>query len=143
LSKLYVLAKLLSWGWNVSPQKVLLLGRPGLFAQGVQDILERQGDIELCAPCATSTDAAIHIQAFGPDVVVIADEGMTDADLVAHVLRTHPNLPVVCVGLQESVAHVYRSEQVAATSTSLLEAIRGLRGPALCGSPSHSSTEDN
>jgi len=92
-------------------------------------------------PQAMTVDATAHIEAFGPDVVVIADEGAADTALVAHVLRTYPDLPVVCVGLEESVVHVYRSEQVAATSTSLLDAIRGLLAPAPRGESSRSTDE--
>ncbi len=110
----------------MSQQRVLLLGRPGLLAQGVQDILERQSDMEIFGPHAMAVDAIAHIEALDPNVVVIADEGSTDAALVVHILRTYPDLPVVRVGLEESMVHVYRSERVAATSASLLDAIRGL-----------------
>jgi len=119
----------------VSQQRVLLLGHPGLFAQGVQDILEQQDDIEIFARHGMTVDAAAHIETLGPDVVVIANEGATGIALVAHILRTHPDLPVVHVGLEESVVHVYRSERVAATSASLLEAIRGLLARASYDKP--------
>ena len=115
----------------MSQQRVLLLGRPGLFAQGIQDILERQSDMEIFGPYPMTVDAVAHIEAFGPDVVVIANEGSTNDALVAHILRTYPDLPVVRVGLEESMVHVYRSERVAATSTSFLDAIRGLLDDSL------------
>ena len=115
----------------MSQQRVFLLGRPGLFAEGVRDILERQSDMEIFGPYVMTVDAIAPIEAFGPNVVVIADEGAADAALVGDILRTYPDLPVVRVGLEESMVHVYRSERVAATSTSFLDAIRGLLDDSL------------
>jgi chemotaxis response regulator CheB len=119
-----------SWGWNVSQQRVLILGRSGLFAQGVQDILEQENDIEVCASHPMTVDGANQIRALGPDVLILANDGTTDAALVGHILRTYPDLPIVRVGLEDSVIRVYRSEQVAATSAGLLDTIRGLLAPA-------------
>jgi NAD-dependent dihydropyrimidine dehydrogenase PreA subunit len=127
----------------MSEQRVLLLGRRGLFAQGVQDILEQEGHMEVLVLRALPVDGLARIASFDPDVVVIADEGMADTALVAHILRVHPNLPVVCVGLEESVVYLYRSEQVAATSASLLDAIRGLPTPASHNELSHSLPTDD
>jgi len=86
----------------MSRQRVLLLGRHGLLAQGVRDILERQSDMEISGPHAPSMDAVAHIKEFDPDVIVITSEGPTDAALVARIVRTCPDLPVVCVGLEEA-----------------------------------------
>jgi chemotaxis response regulator CheB len=97
-----------------------------LFAQGVCEILERESDIELLGPRAIAGDAVAHIEAFDPDVVVIAEEDPSDADLVVQILRVRPDLPLVRVGLEENAVRVHRIAQVAATSTSLLDAIRRL-----------------
>lgn len=110
----------------MNPRRVLLLGRPGLFAQGVRDILERESDIEVLGLHAVAGDAVTDVESFDPDVVIIAEEDPSDADLVVQILRTYPDLPLVRVDLEEKAVHVHRSEQVAATSTSLLDAIRGL-----------------
>jgi NAD-dependent dihydropyrimidine dehydrogenase PreA subunit len=127
----------------VSEQRVLLLGRRGLFAQGVQEILEREGQMEVLVLHAMPVDTVARIASFSPDVVVIADESATYTALVAHVLRVYPDLPVVRVGLEESVVRVYRSEQVTATSASLLNTIRDLSAQPSNGNHLHFAPRTN
>lgn len=123
-------------------RRVLLLGHPGLFAQGVRDILERESDIEVLGLRALASDAVALIQTFDPDVVVITEEDPSDADLVVQILRTCPDLPLVRVDLEEKAVHIHRSEQVAATSTSFLDAIRGLPAQMSRGDFPHRAADD-
>ena len=110
----------------MSRHRVLLLGSQSLLAAGIEDILKRQGDIEVLGPYAMTNDAVSHTKALGPDLVVIADESPTDTALVALILQVHPELPIINVGLEESRVQIYKSERVAATAASFLATIRSL-----------------
>ncbi|MCP4543505.1 MAG: hypothetical protein GY832_40855 [Chloroflexi bacterium] len=111
---------------DVKQQRILLIGSQGLFLQGICDILERESDLKVLGPHATSVDVTACIEAIHPDVIIITEESSINADLLSRALRTYPDMPIIRVGLKETVVHVYRSEQVVATRTSLLHAIRML-----------------
>ena len=126
----------------MSQQCVLLVGRPGLLVQGIHEILKRQGEIEVLGPYPMTANVVAFVESACPDAIVIAGEGPTDIALVAHILRTCPGLPIVRVGLQDNLVRVYTSQRLAATSTSLLDAIRGLSPPGAGAEVSLRSTEE-
>lgn len=123
-------------------QRVLLLGRAGLLAQGVGDLLSRQEDIEVLSASAPIEGTSESIVAFGPDVVVVAEDGPANSTLTADALRAFSDLPIVRIDLNEKRVRVYTSQQVAATSADLLGALRGLVGRASSVPPPERSLQN-
>jgi chemotaxis response regulator CheB len=107
-------------------QRVLLIGFPGLLVQGIHDILKWHHDMKVLSLPRMTVEAVGRIEAFSPDVLVVAGGEPDAAELICAVLWTFPDLPVVRVGLEKNRVYAHRSVQMLATSANLLGAIHDL-----------------
>jgi len=107
-------------------RRVLLLGQPSIFTNGVQKILEQAEDVELVGVALLETCQTNEISHFQPEVVVLIDE---DGDqpviemCLARLLKSHPDLPVIVTSAAEDALYVYTSWRGGAQSPDLIAAI--------------------
>lgn len=111
----------------MTQRRVLLLGQPSLFTNGVQKILEQAEAVELVGVAILETGQTNDdIDRLQPDVVVLTDE---DGDplaielYLARLLKTHPDLPIIVTSMAENTLHIYTSQRGVAQSPDLIAAI--------------------
>ncbi|MEW5956118.1 MAG: hypothetical protein AB1801_00215 [Chloroflexota bacterium] len=108
-------------------RRVLLLGQPSIFTNGVQKILEQQAEgVELVGVALLEAGKVDIVGRFQPDVVVLA--GGDDAPplieiCLARLLKTYPDLSVIVANATENTLYIYTSQRLAACSSDLLVAI--------------------
>jgi len=110
----------------MTQRRVLLLGRPSIFTNGVQKILEQAKDVELVGVAPLETCQTDEINHFQPDVVVLIDEDGTPPVIemcLARLLKAHPDLPVIVTSTAEDTLYVYTSRRGVAQSPDLIAAI--------------------
>jgi chemotaxis response regulator CheB len=105
---------------------VLLLGRPSIFTDAIQKILENSECIELVGVTPFEAGKIEMINRFHPDVVVLAGEGGDPPVIeicLARLLRTYPDLPVIVTSAAEDILYIYTSRRGVAQSPDLIAAI--------------------
>ncbi len=113
-------------------RRVALFYSQSLLGEGLEGLLRRLADVDILGPWLLQDNALDHLDDPLPDVVVIADEGISSHDprtqsvarLTSHILEKYIGLPVVQVILDQDQVRIYNSHAVPASSADLIEAIR-------------------
>lgn len=107
-------------------RRVLLLGQPSIFTDGVQKILEQAEDVDLVGVGPPDTCQDDEVNHFQPEVVVLIDEDGAPPVIemcLARLLKSHPDLPVIVTSAAENTLYVYTSRRGVAQSPDLIAAI--------------------
>ena len=95
----------------------------------METILRAESDVELIGPWGLGEEVCARITETSPSVIVIVDNDTRmeeTTSLVSAIMDTHPELPIIRVGLNENTFRVVSTHMLPARSTDLLETIRNL-----------------
>lgn len=98
------------------PRRVLIIDGHPIVRQGLQQIIEGQSDLMVCAEADTALAARAAIKECAPDVVV-TDISLKQGDgieLVRHVRAHHPNLPMLVLSDHDETIYAERMLSVGA-----------------------------
>jgi len=91
--------------------KVLIVDDHPLFREGLQQLVARDSDLEVCGEASTGTEAMELISEHKPDLVVVdislgASSGI---DLIKTIRSTYDDLPVLVVSMHDESLYAERS----------------------------------
>jgi hypothetical protein len=116
-------------------QHVALFCPESLLGESLEHLLGKLADVEILGPWVIDESSVGHLDLELPDIVVITGEKIGDnvstdqsaALLTVQILEKFDGLPVVQVLLEQNQVRIYNSHSIPASSSHLIEAIRGLR----------------
>ncbi len=106
--------------------KVLLICLQPLLSEGLERIFHQLGDVELIRLQSIDfIEIEGSLRASQPQVVVIAGQEEDEfADrLIAGLLKSRQNTPIVWIGLENNVMRVYSAHTMPASSSQLIAAL--------------------
>jgi len=107
--------------------RVFILYSHGLFARGVQSLLNKVGQVEVVGVEKDDQQALDTIKALNPDVILV-DSGTTREDpclTIAEIFQEAPGARVISLSLEESGIDVYDKQRIVACGPDdLVRAIR-------------------
>ncbi len=109
-------------------RRVGLIGEQHLLREGIEALLNRLKDVQVCGLWEATPAALAAIEESHPDVVLMVASGSHNqetVDLIASILDRFPHLPVVRVTLQEGTFQVYQSYLSPAHSDALAAILSG------------------
>jgi DNA-binding NarL/FixJ family response regulator len=110
-------------------RQVLLVCSQYLFGEGLHTLLKKADDVELIGPWALNDDFFDLLASSNLDVVIIADEDPNSAEIVNlanTIMSRFPDLPIIRIGLTQNIFHIVETHAFPASSSDLIETIRGL-----------------
>lgn len=82
-----------------------------MFRDGLQQLIDREADLEVCGDAAEATEALDGINRSKPDLVVvdISMSGKSGIDLIKLIKKEHEDLPVLVVSMHEESLYAERA----------------------------------
>lgn len=106
--------------------KVLLIRLQPLLSEGLERIFQQLGDVELIRLQSIDfIEIETTLRVSQPQLVVIAgqDEDEFADRLIAGLLKSRQNTPIVWIGLENNVMRVYSAHTMPASSSQLIAAL--------------------
>lgn len=105
------------------PIKVLLADDHTIVRDGLQMVLESQGDIRVVAEASNGIEVIRKVREFEPDVVVmdIAMPTMNGIEATRRIVEEHKNIKVLILSMYSSVEDIFRALQAGAIGYLLKE----------------------
>jgi hypothetical protein len=114
-------------------RRVALLSENDLLGESLEHILRGVRDIETLGPWPVDEELLPRLAQNALDLIVIAQDQDSEervSRLMAQILNTHPDLPIIQVTPDRSEMLMYTSKILHATSADLIDLIHRL--PASC-----------
>lgn len=110
--------------------RVFMFCEKHLLGESLEHILRQAPNVELTACLELDEESLPRLVESPPDLLVIADEGISGhqaSQLTTRILELLPNLPVLRVTLERNELRVYTSQSLPARSADLIDLIHRLR----------------
>lgn len=91
--------------------RILLVDDHALFRRGLQSLITTEPDLMICAEASTHQDALAALESSAPDLVIIdlALKKSHGLDLIRHIKRQLPDLPVLVLSMHDETVHAERA----------------------------------
>jgi len=95
----------------LTKSRILIVDDHLLFREGLQQLVARDSDLEVCGEASTATEAMELISEHKPDLVVVdISLGVSSGiDLIKTIRSTYDDLPVLVVSMHDESLYVERS----------------------------------
>lgn len=110
--------------------RVFMLCERHLLGESLEHILRTAAEVDLQGCLGLDEKVLPRLVENPPDLLVIADEGLSGeqtSQLTTRILELLPNLPVLRVTLERNDLRIYTSRSLPARSTDLIDLIHRLR----------------
>lgn len=114
--------------------RVLVANRPNLMREVVISVLSDQPGVEIVGEVASDPDIVERVQDTRPDLLVVTLETTQNQPAICEtILRQHPAMRIIAVGLRENYSVCYwttvniHSTEIETSEQGLLEAVRDMQ----------------